>query len=593
MGTDTKVPGLGAGVMQAEGSRAETNTERETPKSNETSNSGNTRGIRAKISDETWEKATRDYLGGETARVVAERHGMAPSTLYLRMAQYGKRAARSAEKRALLVETGLAPPPPDIKDLVLAIVGAMDHMIEKVIDASGMREHARRRIDGRPSRRVHHTKEMWAAARREYEDGHVMGVIAERYGMNEETMRARAHAERWCKRVSRLPDPLTLPDDPKQMDADGKTKWSEIAAEAQRAPVGAWSTWLFQGGRGAGKTRAGAEWLAARAEACPHGRFALVGPTRYDVREVMIEGPSGLRRLPGRETPQYESSRQRLVWGNGAIAYMFSAEEPERLRGPQFDAAWADEFCAWPKPSETLALLRMGLRRGADPRLVVTTTPRPIAALRKLRAESSCVATQAATMVNAENLSPSFLEGLEALYGGTRLARQELGGELLDGEGALWTRDMLASARGARPETFERVIVAVDPPGGAVGSVCGIVVAGLADGRAYVLEDASCAGERPDGWAQRVARAVSEHGAWRVIAERNMGGEMVRSTLRAAGVKCTVNLVTASEGKQARAQPVSALYERGRVTHCGTFALLEQEMMTIEVEISMHFMIPL
>ncbi|MES1203153.1 MAG: terminase family protein, partial [Pseudomonadota bacterium] len=330
-----------------------------------------------------------------------------------------------------------------------------------------------------------------------------------------------------------------------------------------------------------GKTRAGAEWLASRAEAKPHGLFALVGPTQHDVREVMVDGPSGVRNLPGRERPYYERSRRRLLWKNGAVAYAFSAEEPERLRGPQFEAAWADEFCIWPKPSETLAILRMGLRLGAAPQLVVTTTPKPIAALRTLRAEPSCVITQAPTAVNAANFAPTFLEGLTALYGGTRLEAQELEGLLLDGDGALWRAEDFRRVRGAAPARFDRVVVGVDPPAGHNGAACGIVAAARKGDRAYVLADHSAVGLSPLGWASRVAEAAQLFGAHEIIAEANQGGDMVRATLASAGAPCAVRLVHASRGKRTRAEPIAALYEQGRVTHCGAFVALEEEMMAL------------
>lgn len=365
-------------------------------------------------------------------------------------------------------------------------------------------------------------------------------------------------------------------------DSAFESRWIEIAHPAQLPPDGPWSTWLFQGGRGAGKTRAGAEWLAARAQAAP-GIFALVGPTQHDVREVMVDGPSGVRNLPGRERPWFERSRRRLLWSNGSVAYAFSAEEPERLRGPQFEAAWADEFCIWPKPSETLAILRMGLRRGAAPQLVVTTTPKPLPALRVLRAEASCVTTQAATIVNAAHLAPSFLDGLAALYGGTRLAAQELEGRLLDGDGALWRVEDIERARGGAPRVFDRVVVGVDPPAGHTGSACGIVVAARAGPNAYVLADRSALGLSPLGWASRACEAAREFGATEIVAEANQGGDMVRATLAQAGAPCAVRLVHASRGKRARAEPIAALYEQRRVTHCDAFVALEEELLALGV----------
>ena len=437
--------------------------------------------------------------------------------------------------------------------------------------------------------RRHHSPEIWAQAQRDYLAGYTAGEVAKRYDMTVDAIRKRASKQKWCKAHHALKQAPPAPLHPfpsesaavKCGDSSFQSAWIEIAHEAQLAPPGDWATWLFQGGRGAGKTRAGAEWLAARAEA-KAGVFALVGPTQHDVREVMVDGPSGLRNLPGRARPWYERSRRRLIWPNGSVAYAFSAEEPERLRGPQFEAAWADEFCIWPRPSETLAILRMGLRLGAAPQLVVTTTPKPIPALRLLRAEVSCVLTQAATATNAAHLAPTFLDGLHTLYGGTRLAAQELEGRLLDGDGALWRVEDFARARGVAPEKLERVVVGVDPPAGGQAG-CGIVVAGRAGARAYVLADRSARGLSPLGWATRVAEAARVFGAAEIVAEANQGGDMVRATLANAGAPCAVRLVHASRGKRARAEPIAALYEQGRVTHCEAFVALEEEMLALGV----------
>lgn len=440
------------------------------------------------------------------------------------------------------------------------------------------------------TKRMHHSPEVWAQARRDYLAGYTASAVSALYGMSVDAIRRRASKQGWRKAhhvaKQEIPPPLhPFPDESQAVktgDSEFASLWNEISHPAQRAPGEPWSTWLFQGGRGAGKTRAGAEWLAARAEAKP-GVFALVGPTQHDVREVMVDGVSGLRNLPGRARPWYERSRRRLLWPNGSIAYAFSAEEPERLRGPQFEAAWADEFCIWPRPSETLAILRMGLRLGVAPQLVVTTTPKPLAALRLLRAETSCVMTQAATVENAAHLAPTFLDGLHALYGGTRLAAQELEGLLLDGDGALWAAGDVERARGVAPERCERVVVGVDPPAGVGGAACGIVVAGRVGTRAFVLADWSAAGLSPLGWASRVAEAARTFGAHEIIAEANQGGDMVRATLASAGAPCAVKLVHASRGKRARAEPIAALYEQGRVTHCGAFVALEEELLALGV----------
>lgn len=441
------------------------------------------------------------------------------------------------------------------------------------------------------STRLHHSEEIWALVRRDYLGGATASACSARYGVTVDALRKRASLQGWCKAHhvdAQIPPPPLIPfPNPEEAekigDATFRSLWNDIAHDAQRAPALPWSTWLFQGGRGAGKTRAGAEWLAERAEAKP-GLYAMVGPTQHDVREVMVDGPSGLRNLPGRDRPHYERSRRRLLWQNGSIAYAFSAEEPERLRGPQFEAAWADEFCIWPRPSETLAILRMGLRLGDAPQLVVTTTPKPLPALRVLRAEASCVVTQAATEVNAAHLAPSFLDGLSALYGGTRLAEQELEGRLLDGDGALWSVADLKRALGEAPVGgCARVVVGVDPPAGACGAACGIVVAGRVGRQAFVLADRSALGLSPLGWAMRVCEAAAEFGAAEIVAEANQGGDMVRATLAQAGAPCAVRLVHASRGKRTRAEPIAALYEQGRVTHCGAFVQLEEELLALGV----------
>lgn len=358
---------------------------------------------------------------------------------------------------------------------------------------------------------------------------------------------------------------------------------SEFALHNHQVPSAGcdWRTWVLLGGRGAGKTFAGAWWINNLAEV-EGRRFALVGPTLHDVREVMVEGPSGLKALPERsKRPRWEAGRRRLVWPNGCVAHAFSAEDPDSLRGPQFHHAWADEFCAWRRPEDVLTNLRLGLRLGVDPRLVVTTTPRPIPALRRLLAETAMVVDRAGTQANASHLSPGFLTHLRALYAGTRLEAQELEGMVVEAEGALFRAEDLARARGNRPVTLERIVVAVDPPASAGGDACGIVVVGRKDNRAYVLADRSVGGLSPQGWAMRVAEAAREFGAREIVAEKNQGGEMVRTVLAHGGCEVPIKLVHASRGKAARAEPVAALYEQGRVVHCGAFPALEEELMAL------------
>ncbi len=400
------------------------------------------------------------------------------------------------------------------------------------------------------------------------------------------------------------PPRATVPE-PDSVEEDDVAAAPVALRPAQTPPGGDWSTWLFLGGRGAGKTLAGASWLADQAERLgPGGRLALIGPTLHDVREVMIDGVSGVRALPRwtRATrPRFEASRRRLVFANGCLAYAFSAEKPDGLRGPQFSAAWADEFCAWRcggarGAAETLALLRMGLRLPlkreeggpGHPRLVVTTTPRPTRALVRLREEASCVLTHAPTADNAEHLSPGFLDGLNALYGGTRRAAQELEGRIVELDGALFTAAMMARARAGGREgaaaPFERVVVAIDPAATARGDACGLIAAASrrrADGVrcATVLADRSIAGLGPDAWARRAVALAREVGATTIVAEVNQGGDMVRAVLKTAGAKLRVREVRATRGKYVRAEPVAALYEQGRIVHAGMFEALEEELM--------------
>lgn len=356
--------------------------------------------------------------------------------------------------------------------------------------------------------------------------------------------------------------------------------WRRRANKEQRRRDRDWRTWLLLGGRGSGKTWVGAGWMVEKA--WHGGRFALVGPSLHDVQEVMIEGPSGLRAQSPRGLRfRHEKSRRRVVWNTGAEAHIFSAEDPDSLRGPQFHGAWADEFCAWRRPGDVLAMLRFGLRLGDLPQLLVTTTPRPIAALRRLRAEAGTVDTVIPTRTNAHNLSPAFVETLNALYGGTSLAAQELEGVIVEGEGALWRAADLARCRGARPPRFDKVVVAVDPPASATGDACGIVVAGRLGERAFVLADRTVGGLSPLSWARKAVKAARDFGATAIVAEANQGGEMVRGLLAQAQAPCPVKLVHARYSKRIRAEPVAALYERGLVVHCGAFPALEEELMAL------------
>lgn len=308
-----------------------------------------------------------------------------------------------------------------------------------------------------------------------------------------------------------------------------------------------------------------------------------MAPTAADARDVMVEGESGILAVsPPWNRPVYEPSKRRVVWPNGAMATLYSAEEPERLRGPQHDVAWADELAAWKYP-EAWDQLQFGLRLGPDPRVVVTTTPKPIRVLKAILAHPATALTRGSTYENAANLPPAFLEKIIARYEGTRLGRQELFAEILeDVPGALWKREQLENLRAVRVPELVRVVVGVDPAAGAseLGSETGIVVAGLgADGRGYVLEDASLAAS-PDAWARAAVAAYHKYGADRLVAEVNQGGDMVRHTVYTVDRKVAFKPVRASRGKQIRAEPVAALYEQGRVHHVGQLGALEDQMCT-------------
>jgi len=353
----------------------------------------------------------------------------------------------------------------------------------------------------------------------------------------------------------------------------------------QIPPRGDWLIWLFMGGRGAGKTRAGAEWVNGLVGDGAR-RIALVAPTFNDAREVMIAGPSGLLNTgPPARRPRYEASRKRVIWPCGAVAYAFSAEDADGLRGPQFEFAWGDEMAAWAAPQRVLDTLRMGLRLGTSPRLLLTTTPRPIPALKRLVRQAGVAITHQPTAGNAANLAPGFLDAMAAAYGGSALGRQEIEGLLIDDPpGALWTRSQVEAAGCDSVPELDRIVVAVDPPAsaGPRSDECGIVVAGaVGEGpqrRAVVLADMSFGPAMPADWAARVARAYARFDADAVIAEANQGGEMVREVLRAADAGLPVRLVHASRGKRVRAEPVAALYAAGRVSHAGRFAALEDQM---------------
>jgi phage terminase large subunit-like protein len=366
--------------------------------------------------------------------------------------------------------------------------------------------------------------------------------------------------------------------------------WDSWARPDQRPPDGAWTKWLLMGGRGAGKTRAGAEWVRgaiegrARYAPAPCGQIALVGETFSDAREVMVDGVSGLCAIaPPWDRPRYEATRKRLLWGNGAVARLYSAEDPDALRGSQFDAAWCDEVGKWRYGEDAFNQLIFALRLGAQPRCVLTTTPRATPLVKRLLAAPDCVVSRATSRANAAFLAEGFVDGLERAYGGSRLYRQEVDGELIaDRADSLWRREDIDRARLSSVPTVGRIVVAVDPPASshAKSNACGIVACGkLEDGGFAVLADATLQSARPEDWAEAAVALFKALEADIVVAEANQGGDMVRSVLQQAGTDVPVKLVHAKRGKWLRAEPVAYLYAQGRVRHVGAFAALEDEML--------------
>lgn len=373
--------------------------------------------------------------------------------------------------------------------------------------------------------------------------------------------------------------------------------WRFWARENQTAPAGEWFVWLVLAGRGFGKTRTGVEWIHERVEAGTARRIALVAPTAADARDTMVEGESGIlaKAHPSRR-PLYEPSKRRLTWPNGAVATLFSAEEPDRLRGPQHDTAWCDELAAWANADDVWSNLLFGLRLG-DPRVCVTTTPRPIPLLRALLKDPGTHTVRGSTFDNAANLSVKAVAKLKAQYDGTRLGRQELHAELLDDTpGALWTLATFDRNRRAIAPELSRVVVAVDPqaaePGGGESKAeTGIVAGGVdANGEGYLLRDAS-GRYTPAEWGERVVLLHDELKADHITVEVNQGGAMATHVLTSAAEKLyrekrrasrtvVIHTVHASRGKATRAEPVAALDEQGRIHHVGLFPRLEDQCAT-------------
>lgn len=409
--------------------------------------------------------------------------------------------------------------------------------------------------------------------------------------------------------------------------------WLNWARPGQLPPKGDWRVWLLMAGRGYGKTRAGAQWIHHLAEE-PGLKIALVGPTIDEARTVMVEGPSGvLATARATARPRWEPTLGRLIWPSGTEAQLFSGANGEALRGPEHDYAWCDELAKWSDADAAWDNLMFGLRRGVHPRVLATTTPRQVPLLRALVGRTDVAMTRGRTADNGL-LAPGFLDYVTGLYGGTRLGRQELDGELIeDVEGSLWPRELIERCRamppregsgeaeadggpaadepeasrenlsgsnqspsyhqsGSQPphlamarQGLRRVVVGVDPPASAGGDACGIVVCGLGgDGIGYVLADATVRGLRPEGWARAAVRAAERWDADRVVVENNQGGDMVESVLRGVDSSLPVRPARAIKGKTARAEPVATFFESGRAKFAGVFPALEDELagMTID-----------
>ncbi|MEK9749189.1 MAG: terminase family protein [Pseudomonadales bacterium] len=356
--------------------------------------------------------------------------------------------------------------------------------------------------------------------------------------------------------------------------------WRFWARPDQIAPEGNWRVWLIMAGRGFGKTRCGSEWVHEQIRQ-GRERIALVGETKADVRDVMVEGESGILATAGRNRPLYEPSKRRLTWPNGAIGVCYSGDEPDQLRGPQHDAAWLDELAKYRYAEETWSNLDLGLRLGESPQAVITTTPRPVQIMRELVADELVTVTRGSTYDNLQNLAESFAKRIVERYEGTRLGRQELHAEILDDVvGALWSREMIDAHRlRETPPHFERIVVGVDPAvtSGEDADETGILVAGMIGNRGYVVEDLS--GQyTPQEWAIQAIKAYYKYNADRIVAEVNQGGDMVEHTIRTVDRNVSYKAVRAARGKILRAEPIAALYEQGRIHHCGTFAALEDQL---------------
>lgn len=373
-----------------------------------------------------------------------------------------------------------------------------------------------------------------------------------------------------------------------------KYHWEFWARPDQLCPEGEeWTNWLILAGRGWGKTRCGSEtirkWVEGSTPLAPGNcsRIALIGETAADGRDVMVEGESGILACSPKDfRPEYKPSLRKLVWPNGAVAHLYNATEPDQLRGPQHDAAWCDELAKWQYAQETWDQLQFGLRLGDRPRCIITTTPRPLPLIKNMLVHPLTTTTRGSTRDNMDNLAAPFISQIEERYKGTRLGRQELDGEVLDDiPGALWTRSSIEEHRKTDyKEDMQRIVVAIDPAAssGEGADETGIVAAGISKDkdnypRGYVLADRSINGT-PEEWAKRAVSLYRELNADKIIAEKNNGGEMIEAVIRAVDPNIPIELVHASRGKHIRAEPISALYEQGRIHHTDYFPELEEQM---------------
>ena len=361
-------------------------------------------------------------------------------------------------------------------------------------------------------------------------------------------------------------------------------RWKHQLARPEQIPTDdkTWTTWLYLAGRGAGKTRTAAEWLAFQASSNPRTRWAIAAPTYSDVRDTCAEGQSGIVQVL-REygtLKDYNRSIGELFLTNGSRIKLFSGEEPDRFRGPQFHGGWFDELAAFKYP-DAWDQYQFGLRLGDFPQTIVTTTPRPTKLIKDLIARKGVRVVRGSTFDNAKNLAPSALIELKARYENTRLGRQELYGEILDNvEGALWSREMIESARVTEAPPLVRVVVAIDPAvtSSSTSDETGIVCAGVSSaGEYYILDDKSLRAS-PDKWARQAVNLYHEHKADKIVAETNNGGDMVIMLLKQVDAGIATKKVTATRGKQLRAEPISSLYEQGKVHHIGYFPELESQM---------------